>query len=92
MRRKTIWIGAFLVLVLAAASAAALADIGGSGAAQEIEIIKGPPGGGSCVCPAIYEPVVCVAPDGSYGKFSSACVAGCYGFTHCVRIVNTPTP
>ena len=92
MKRKTLWIRAALVLVFAAASAAALASLGGNGSAQEIEIIKDPPGGGQCICPANWDPVVCVAPDGSRGKFSNACVAGCYGFTHCARIVTGPTP
>jgi hypothetical protein len=92
MRRKSIWIGAALILVLAAASAAGLATLVGSASAQEIEIIRNPPGGGSCTCPANWQPVVCTASDGSHQAFSNACVAGCYGFTHCAEIVIAPHP
>jgi len=86
MKGRRLWIGAVLILAFAA-SAAALASLG----AQDLEIIKDPPGGGGCICPANYDPVVCVGPNGAQGKFSNACVAGCYGFTHCARIIPGPT-
>jgi hypothetical protein len=91
MRRKTLGIGAVVVLVLAAASAAGLAVLGSNASSDEIVIVRDPPGGGGCICPANWEPVVCTAPDGSHHGFSNACVAGCYGYTHCARIiVSTP--
>jgi hypothetical protein len=87
MRRNKVWIGAFLVLVVAAASAAGLAALVSNASADEIVIVRDPPGGGGCTCPAIWEPVVCTAPDGSHHAFSSPCLAGCYGFTQCARII-----
>jgi hypothetical protein len=87
MKRKKVWIGAFLVLVLAAASAAALATLGGSASAEDVVITRLPPAGSSCTCPAIWEPVLCTASDGSHQAFSNGCVAGCYGYTQCARIV-----
>jgi hypothetical protein len=90
MKRKSLWIGAVMVLMLAAASAVALAGLpGNGGGAQDLEI-KGPPPGGSCLCPANWEPVVCTGSDGSRHAFSNGCVAGCYGYTSCVRIVVAP--
>jgi len=83
MRRNMLGIGAVVVLLLAAASAVAV---------QDLEIISDPPGGEDCICPANYDPVVCVAPDGSRAKFSNACVAGCHGYTRCAQIIISPQP
>jgi hypothetical protein len=90
MKRNRLWIGAFLVLIVAAASAAALATLGGNASAEEIVIVRNPPDGSGCTCPANWEPVVCTASDGSHHGFSNACVAGCYGFTQCARIIVAP--
>jgi hypothetical protein len=90
MKRKSLWIGTFVVLIVASASAGALAVFGGNASAGDIEIIRNPPGGGSCTCPANWEPVVCTGSDGSHHGFSNACVAGCYGYTSCARIVIAP--
>ncbi len=90
MKRKSLWIGAVAGLMLAAASAVALAGIGDD-PVKNLEII-GLPRGGSCTCPANWEPVVCRASDGSLQAFSNACVAGCYGYTSCARIVVSPAP
>lgn len=39
-----------------------------------------PPGGGDCLCPDVFAPVVC-----SNGQtYSNACVASCNGATDCV--------
>ena len=48
---------------------------------------RGLPGGDDCICPHVYDPVVCIVenPDGTRSKqlFSNACVAACAGHTHC---------
>ncbi len=89
MKKSWMGIGAIAVLALAAASALALADFGGNGGAQDLEI-QGPPPDGSCLCPANWDPVVCRAADGSRHAYSNACVAGCAGYTDCSRIVASP--
>jgi hypothetical protein len=78
MRTKRLLVVALVVLAIAGAMAVTLADY--------LEIERNPPGGSGCVCPAIWEPVACRAPDGSIHGFSNGCVAACYGFTQCARI------
>jgi hypothetical protein len=88
MKRRSLWIGAFMVVMLAAASVVALTGLGGSVGAADDLVIQGPPhGGGGCICPANFEPVVCIASDGTRHAFSNACVAGCSGYTQCARVV-----
>jgi hypothetical protein len=53
--------------------------------ADYVEIDRNPPPPSQCVCPAVWDPVVCRGPDGSVRTFSNACVAGCNGYTKCVR-------
>ena len=89
MKRKRLWIGAVVVLVLAAASAVALAGFGDDDPYKNLEI-QGPPHGGSCTCPANYDPVVCRASDGSLHAFSNGCVAACNGYTSCVHFATQP--
>jgi hypothetical protein len=92
MNRKSLWIGAVMIVRLAAASVVALTGLGGSVGAADDLVIQGlpPSGGGSCICSANWEPVVCRASDGSRHAFSNLCVAGCYGYSDCARIVVAP--
>jgi len=86
MKRRSLLIGTLMVVLVAAASIVGLTALSGNvGAAEEIEVGGPPPGGDGCICPANYDPVVCKAQDGSRHTFSNACVAGCSGFTKCVR-------
>ena len=68
-----------LVLTVFAIASATLA------LADYLEIERNPPPSSQCVCPAIWDPVVCKGADGSFHAFSNACVAGCNGYTKCVR-------
>jgi hypothetical protein len=80
-----------MVVMLALASVVALTGLGGTvGAAEDLEIQGPPPGGGECICPANYDPVVCKAADGTRHAFSNACVAACNGFTKCMRFTTVP--
>lgn len=88
MNRK-MWSGAIAVLVFTAATALALAGFP-SGNSQIGHIESNPPSGDECVCPAIYQPVVCKGADGSRHTFSSLCVAGCSGYTHCESVERVP--
>ena len=85
MKKRTFWIGAALGVALIAATAA----LNGNAGATDIEI-KGPPPDHECICPANWAPVVCTSPDAPRQAFSNACVAGCYGYTDCARIVVAP--
>ncbi len=91
MRRKSLWIGAAMVLIVAAALVGMLAGFSGNaGAAQDLEPQGPPPGGGECICPANWDPVVCKGSDGSRHTFSNGCVAGCNGYTNCSKIQPAP--
>jgi hypothetical protein len=87
-RNRKIWSGAIAVLVLTAATALTLADIGGN--SQIIDIDRDPPQDDPCDCPAIYQPVACKGADGAKHYFSNACVAGCSGYTVCDRVERIP--
>jgi hypothetical protein len=96
MRRKLVLAALTAVVLAAAAGAFTLAEtVGGDDGVPGFAslIIDRPPGGG-CVCPALWQPVVCTRenPDGttSHQAFSNGCVAGCYGYTSCARIVLGP--
>ena len=43
----------------------------------------GPGDGDDCICPHIYDPVVCNV-NGERVRFSNACFAGCAGATKCI--------
>jgi hypothetical protein len=78
-------------LFLLATSAAVLANLGDdNGGAVHLDINDDWPGDDDCICPMIYDPVVCIVenPDGTKTKrvFSNACVAGCHGYTDCNHI------
>jgi hypothetical protein len=75
--------------MLAAASAVAVASIGDD-PYKNLEIQGPPHGGGSCICPMNYDPVVCRGSDGSLHAFSNACVAACNGYTSCVQFAVHP--
>ena len=75
MNRKRIGL-AVVMGALATASFVALAD-----PPQHIQPRPREPQ--ECICPQNYQPVKCVAADGSVHVFSNACVAGCAGFTNC---------
>lgn len=51
------------------------------GALAAVASAARPPGGG-CICPAVYDPVLC--PNGR--TYSNGCVAACHGQTGCTRI------
>jgi hypothetical protein len=93
MRKKLVLVTLLALALAAAAGAYTLADtIGGDdGDSTYGAIIDKLPPGGSCICPMIWAPVVCARenPDGSVSRqaFSNGCVAGCYGYTDCARIV-----
>lgn len=89
MKRQSIWIGVVAGLMLVAASAVVLVSFGNAGAAENLEV-QGPPRDGSCICSANWAPVVCTGSDGTRHAYSNACVAGCYGYTTCQRIVVAP--
>ena len=97
MRRKLVLAALTAVVLAAAAGAFTLAEtVGGDDGVPGFAslIIDRPPTGGGCVCPALWQPVVCTRenPDGttSHQAFSNGCVAGCYGYTSCARIVLGP--
>jgi len=85
MRNKGAWAWAAAILLVVAASAVTFAELGGGGEGgdQNLEIERDPPGESECICPAIWDPVVCRAADGTWRAFSNACVAACNGFTKC---------
>jgi hypothetical protein len=89
MRKKKKLILALGSLFLLAASVGVLAGIGDDdGGASNVDVNNDPPGGGDgCICPMVYDPVVCLVqnPDGTKSKqlFSNACFAGCAGATEC---------
>ena len=85
MSRKSMWIGVIAVLVMTATMALTFASIGPGTNHVIGDIEQDPPGDEPCNCPAIYEPVVCKAPDGTRHHFSSFCVAHCSGYTKCER-------
>ncbi|MBZ5637604.1 MAG: hypothetical protein LAO51_02485 [Acidobacteriia bacterium] len=87
MRRNSIWLVTAALLLAAAASVVALAGFGDNGGGQVFDVIRNPPGGSGCICPANWDPVVCRAQDGSAHYFSNLCVAGCYGYTSCARVI-----
>ena len=89
MRRKTL-VAAAAALLCCAASVVALAALGEEPTNDALGVIKRLPPGSSCVCPANWDPVLCTAPDGTRQAFSNACVAGCYGYTHCAHIAIAP--
>lgn len=75
-------------LFLLAASVGVVAGIGDDdGGASDLDVNNDLPGGDDCICPMVYDPVVCLVqnPDGSKSKqlFSNACFAGCAGATEC---------
>ena len=84
------------VALAAAAGICTLADTVGDdgGASTFASLIDRPPGGSSCVCPSLWQPVVCTRenPDGTTSRqaFSNGCVAACHGYTSCARIVQGP--
>lgn len=80
MRTRTKLLVTAIVLLACAGGLAALAD-------QYVVLDRLPGGGSGCMCPQIWAPVICTAPNGSHGVFSNACFAGCYGYTDCHRIV-----
>jgi hypothetical protein len=97
MRRKLVIAALTAVALAIVAGAYTLADtVGDDGGASTHAslIIDRPPTGGGCVCPALWQPVVCTRenPDGttSHQAFSNGCVAACHGYTSCARIVLGP--
>ena len=86
MRRRAIWIVGLFALALIGASAAAIAGLGDDDSNGNVTIVRDPPAGGGCYCPAIWDPVVCKDADGGRHHFSNACVAACHGYTHCASI------
>ena len=89
MKRKSVLVGAVMILMVVTASMVFLADFGRVGAAQDLEV-KRPPEPEPCNCPQNYEPVVCRASDGSLYAFPNACFAGCAGYAHCARYEPRP--
>jgi hypothetical protein len=90
MKRQGAWLKALTVAVATVAIVFGITSLGGRVvAADDLNIKHPPPGGGGCICPTNYDPVVCVAADGSRHFFSNLCVAGCNGYTsaQCARIV-----
>jgi len=79
------------LLVPLAALVLAGAVIAGGGSNSDINENNDPPGGGDeCICPQIYDPVICTQPSSgtiistnTAKKFSNACFAGCEGYTEC---------
>ncbi|NIM00174.1 MAG: hypothetical protein GTN89_04585 [Acidobacteria bacterium] len=74
--------------VLLAGSAVVFAGLGGNDdQASDLDLNNDFPDLGGCVCPMVYDPVVCFkeGPDGTIVRksFSNACFAGCEGFTRC---------
>lgn len=92
MKRKSLAIAIVSGLLLTAASAVALAGFGGDDSTQDVNVVRGGPRGGSCNCPAVWEPVVCRNAAGERFYFSNACVAGCNGFTRCAEVTIAPQP
>ena len=76
MRTKKLLVLALMVFAIAGATMTL---------AQYIDIVRDPPEPSQCICPAIWDPVACRGSDGSVHVFSNACVAGCNGYTRCVR-------
>ena len=90
MNRKRAYLLLAAAALLLSASLGTLAGLGDDGSASDLDVIHDPPGGSECICPHVWDPVVCRAPDGSRAKFSNACVAACHGFANCVKIAILP--
>ena len=96
MRRKLVLAALTAVVLATVAGAYTLAEtVGGDdGASTFASLIDRPPGGSSCVCPALFQPVICTRenPDGTTSRqvFSNGCIAACHGYTSCARIIAGP--
>ena len=70
-------------------SAGVLADTIGDDPNQNVDIEPNPPDPGECICPQVYDPVVCLV-NGQKQIFSNACFAGCAGATQCRKFAIAP--
>ncbi len=92
--RKVSYLKVLAVAVPAMAlllSVGALAGLGGQQGNSTIEPDPPDPGGDDCICPHVWDPVVCNV-NGERQRFSNACFAGCAGATQCEDANNSLDP
>ena len=76
---------AFVLFLALAVSAGVLADLGGSSSGDNnLAVVRKVPPGSGCVCPAIWDPVVCTQP--TRQAYSNICVATCNGASSCAHV------
>jgi len=83
--KKRIVFAAVAILAAAALSAVVGGDLGGDVGDGDV-FGPGSPPDDDCICPAVFDPVVCEAPGGGRQAYSNACVAACNNATNCVEI------